>query len=185
MSKRYKSKANNPLNTNRKTRKIRKSKKEKSRRRMKGGMWRALGLADAPVEERDQSVIMPVLTEILRRLTRIEAQLGVQESRTLAPEESSDSFSAAARLFGAARAAGSPARPTYVNDWLSSSLRRRISNPQNPVVILQPEVDTDPKFEVYKRSVTAHNPHNSLWPTHYIRHRATGKTYQETNGFTR
>ena len=108
MSKRYKSKANNILNTNRKTRKIRKSKKEKSRRRMKGGMMRASGFGDAPVEERVQSVIMPVLTDILRRLRRIEAILGVQESRTLAPEVSSDSFSAAARLFGVPAGVGSP-----------------------------------------------------------------------------
>ena len=179
MSKRYKSKANNPLNTNRKTRKIRKSKKEKSRRRMKGGMWRTMGFGDAPVEERVQSVIMPVLTDILRRLRRIEAQLGVQESCTLAPEESSDSFSAAARLFGVPAGVGSPARPTYMTDWQRSNLRSKISDQRNPLVLLDPENNTDPNFEVYKKSEPAHNPYNSSRPEHFIKHRATGKTYHQ------
>lgn len=133
-------------------------------------MLRAMGLAGSerisePVHEPVRFDLFPILSDIQIRLIRIEDKLSALESPTLAPKESMD----------------------YISEWNHSELRTKIEKPQNPLVKLVQGDDTDPKFEVYRNTrVLSFGGNPLVRPKieHYIRHKATKKTYKETSGFT-
>ena len=164
MSERYKPRANNPLGSIRKTRKIRKRKKEKSRRRMKGGADASTAADPWPVLENIQLVQRTSLS----RIDQIEGKL--RELEALLHEGAADP----------------PQSEDYKADWRSSALRIKLE--RDPRQSLSPGDSTDPKFIVVRDTRFTDGGGNPKSPSvdaiHYIEHVPTGKKYNETSGFT-